>query len=143
MSYYGASQCLNESSIRLYYTNKETNQGSSARPPPPPRRPNIQTQRRATQREEGVRRWQTSGNSNEERRAGGNKERRVMRVSCSGRQVATATKRGGRQGQCDDITISHEESWASGGGKQRSNQLTYGNERDGSGRKQREQTKET
>ena len=28
MSFYGASQCLNESSIRLYYTNKETNQGS-------------------------------------------------------------------------------------------------------------------
>ena len=27
---YGASQCLNESSIRLYYTNKETNQGSLA-----------------------------------------------------------------------------------------------------------------
>jgi len=30
MSYYWASQCLNESSIRLYYTNKETNEGSSA-----------------------------------------------------------------------------------------------------------------
>ena len=29
-SNYGASQCLNESSIRLYYTNKKTNQGSSA-----------------------------------------------------------------------------------------------------------------
>ncbi len=29
-SNYGASQCLNESSIRLYYTNKERNQGSSA-----------------------------------------------------------------------------------------------------------------
>jgi hypothetical protein len=68
-------------------------------------------------------------------------------------------KRGGRRGRCNDLTISHEESWASGGGKQRNNKLTYGNERDGSeqrnnkltygnerdgsGRKQREQMKET
>jgi len=61
-----------------------------------------------------------------------------------------ATKRGGQggwqaaaDGQCNDLTISHKESWASGGGKQRINQLTYVNEREASGRKQREQTKET
>ncbi len=76
--------------------------------------------------------------------------------------MATATKRGGlaatkrggrggrraaaderRRGRCNDLTISHDESWASGGGKQRNNQLTYVNERDSSGRKQREQMKET
>ena len=76
--------------------------------------------------------------------------------------MATATKRGGlaatkregrgghrvaaderRWGRCNDLTISHDESWASGGGKQRNNQLTYVNERDGSGRKQCKQTKET
>ena len=82
-------------------------------------------------------------NSNKERRAGGNKERRARRAAGGGRQAATATKRGRRQGRCNDLTISHEESWVSGGGKQRNNQLTYVNERDGSGRKQREQTKET
>ena len=83
------------------------------------------------------------GNSNEERKAGGNKERRARRALGSGRRAATATKRGRRRGRCNDLTISHEESWASGGGKQRNNQLTYVNERVGSGRKQREQTKET
>jgi hypothetical protein len=64
-------------------------------PPPPPRRPHIQTQWRATQREEGVGWWQTSGNINKERRAGGDKERRARRALCSGRQVESATKRGG------------------------------------------------
>ena len=83
------------------------------------------------------------GNSNDERKAGGNKEKRARRASGGGRRAAIATKRGQRRGQCNDLTISHEESWASGGGKQRNNQLTYVNERDGSGRKQREQTKET
>jgi hypothetical protein len=83
------------------------------------------------------------GNSNEERRAGGNKERRTRRASGGGRRAATATKRGKRRGRCNDLTISHDESWASGGGKQRNNQLTYVNERDGSGRKQCKQTKET
>ena len=83
------------------------------------------------------------GNSNKERRAGGNKERRARRAAGGGRRAATATKRGRRRDQCNDLTISHKESWVSGGGKQRNNQLTYVNERDGSGRKQREQTKET
>jgi hypothetical protein len=83
------------------------------------------------------------GNSNKERRAGGNKERRARRAAGGGRQAATATKRGRQRGRCNDFTISHKESWTSGGGEQRNNQLTYINERDGSGRKQREQMKET
>ena len=83
------------------------------------------------------------GNSKEERRAGGNKERGTRRAAGGGRRAATATKRGRQRGQCNDLTISHEESWASGSGKQRNNQLTNVNERDGSGRKQRKQTKET
>jgi hypothetical protein len=34
------------------------------------------------------------------------------------RRAVTATKRGGRQGQCNNLTISHEERRALGGGQQ-------------------------
>jgi hypothetical protein len=61
------------------------------------------------------------GNSNKEKKAGGNKERRARRASGGGRQAATATKRGRRRGRYNDLTISHEESWALGGSKQRNN----------------------
>ncbi len=85
-----------------------------------------------------------------------------MVATATKRGGLAATKRGGRGGwraAADErrhrrreegdgadamtLTISHEESWALGGGKQLNNQLTYVNERDGSGRKQCEQTKET
>ena len=53
-------------------------------------------------------------------RGDSNKERRARRASGGGRHVVT--KRGGRrgrgQGRCDDLTISHEERSASGGGRQ-------------------------
>ena len=60
-----------------------------------------------------------------------------------GRRAAADERRQRRREEGDGADAMNEESWASDGGKQRNNQLTYVNERDGSGRKQREQTNET
>ena len=46
---------------------------------------------------------------------------------------------GGGKQRNDKLTYGNERDCS----EQRNNKLTYGNERDGSGRKQREQTKET
>jgi hypothetical protein len=53
-----------------------------------------------------------------------------------GRWAAADKRRQRRREEGDGADAMNKESWVSGGGKQRNNQLTYVNERDSSGRKQ-------